>query len=103
MLTKFQIKMNKLKFKKILHITECGAKYKDIICTGRRHSDCHNKLRNMGIAIFPGITNGFITSGGKFVSRTKAAEIALSCGQIDAIPIEGIITSYDIWQKDYNV
>ena len=62
-----------------------------------RHCDVIQRAVSLGLDCpIRSEEQGFLTSGGVFVDRVKAAEIAVVAGQVARLP-QGRLTSEDLW------
>lgn len=85
---------------RILHASvksEIGRK----IFFGKCHADCFYKGQAMGIRMSGKADDqGFLTSKGRYVTRSEAAKIAFEQGQIDKPT--GYLISEDLWSEQDN-
>lgn len=70
------------------------------IFIGKCHADCLHKMHHINVPYGKGAENqGFITSKGRFVSRSEAAKLALDSDQIDKHT--PLLFSENLWSKMY--
>ena len=60
-------------------IKEAAIRFNGIVSRGKRHREIIANHKHINLKKGE---DGFVTSGGLFVDRKKAAEIAFQCGQI---------------------
>lgn len=70
------------------------------IFIGKCHADCFYKLDHISLKPFHGAQGqGFVTNKGRFVFRTKAADIAFKSGQISRE--RSMLVSEDLWEAEH--
>lgn len=82
-------------------IVAAAIKEGDVVCSvpqPGRHGDVMRELARIGVPIPITGQQGFVTSGGRFVSRFEAQDIARAAGQIirKTGPL-GELYSEDVW------
>lgn len=70
------------------------------IFIGKNHADCFHKMCNISLKPYhKSEGQGFVTNFGRFVFRTKAANIAFKAKQIDKET--ELLFSEDLWSDEY--
>lgn len=70
------------------------------IFIGKHHADCIHKMTNMGLNPYHDSRGqGFVTSRGRFVFRSRAAKIAIEAEQVDKVT--ELLFSEDMWSDEY--
>ena len=68
------------------------------IYAGKRHNNCFEAIRADGNReIASGMTQGFLTENGVFLTRTQAEKYARNSGQLTKPLIGSVLTSEDLW------
>lgn len=71
------------------------------IFIGKQHADCFQKAHYLKIKMSPKAEDqGFMTSEGRYVTRSEAAKIAMEAGQIHKET--QLLFSEDLWCPTYN-
>lgn len=81
-------------------IVAVAVRHRGVIITKpapARHGDVLKPLHKMDGRLVPPAYQGFLTSSGRFVTRERAARIAIAAGQIAALRWPPNLFSEDLW------